>query len=46
MGNRLALPKRDGGFELSVGGEPLYLEVAAEHSGRFQEASRNAKAVP
>ncbi len=46
MGNRVALPMRDGGFELSVGGEPLYLEVAAEHLERFQESLRNAKAAP
>jgi hypothetical protein len=46
MGNRLALPMRDGGFELSVGGKPLYLDVAANHMARFQEALRNAKAMP
>jgi hypothetical protein len=45
MGSRLALPGGGDRFELSVGGEPVYLIVAAEHAARLEGALTGSKPV-
>jgi hypothetical protein len=46
MGNALELKPRGPGFELAVGGEPVYLVVPAGRAGELIEALKKARRVP